>query len=810
MFNKPPLPESTLQSLVENDYSALLICNEKYVLKAICIDQSISASTLQGIELKEWLPAELLSGEKLRALVSLPDIRKQRYFIASITRLPKDKSHLNVLVSLQPAPELNRENEQGSPSLLSVYKSTVLDKAPIFLYTLDYRTKLFVEGLEYFSNLLGYTQEEFEAMPEGVYSTVHPDDIPVVQEQEKQLAASDDKDVIPADFRVQKKDGEWIWIQVHSTIYARDDNGEATIEIGSIHQIQKDFETEQALRRKDKYYRTLVENSYDCILMYDRNMQVTYISPSVTRVTGYTEEDLVGKSLATFIYEEDRDEAEANLRYVAEHPDALSVVERRINHKDGHLLWIESRLVNHLDDPDIQGVTVNFHVITERKQAEQKIHNLANYDPLTQLPNRYLLRKRLLKGLADSVKNESKLALMYIDLDRFKEINDTLGHSVGDALLQTVAKTINKCLRSSDTLARVGGDEFTIVLPETSEKEARHIAERILQQFRTPFQADSNTVQTGASIGISIFPDHSKKAEDLFRYADIAMYSAKKERNQYQLYELRHSERENRRRSVEKKLKTAIANDSLRLYYQPRVDIRTGLIKSVEALCRWYDPDHGDISPSVFIPIAEESTLVHELSQQVTDLACKQIVSWRNMGIDTAVALNLSIKDLRNFNLLNQFADTMRTYDIPGSSLEVEITESAAMTDVVNTVKVLNQFKELGIKLSIDDFGKGYSSLAYLSQLPVDNLKIDMYFVSQLSSQRQDRMTNVNIIRSIISLAQSLELHTVAEGVETMQQMSILQSLGCDMGQGMLFCRPMSATAITELLREGKVNFASQ
>lgn len=811
MFNKPPLPESTLQSLVENDYSALLICNEKYVLKAICIDKSIPASTLQGIELKEWLPAELLSGEKLRALVSLPDIPKQRYFIASITRLPKDKSHLNVLVSLQPAPELNREHEEdSSPSLLSVYKDTVLNKAPIFLYTLDYRSQLFVEGLEYFSNLLGYTQEEFEAMPKGVYSTVHPDDIPVVQEQEKLLAASDDKDVIPADFRVKKKDGEWIWIQVHSTIYARDDNGEAIIEIGSIHQIQKDFKTEQALRRKDKYYRTLVENSYDCILMYDRDMQVTYISPSVTRVTGYTEEDLVGKSLATFIYEEDREEAEANLRYVAENPDALSVVERRINHKDGHLLWIESRLVNHLDDPDIQGVTVNFHVITERKQAEQKIHNLANYDPLTQLPNRYLLRKRLLKGLADSVKNESKLALMYIDLDRFKEINDTLGHSVGDALLQTVAKTINKCLRSSDTLARVGGDEFTIVLPETSEKEARHIAERILQQFRTPFQADSHTVQTGASIGISIFPDHSKKAEDLFRYADIAMYSAKKERNQYQLYELRHSERENRRRSVEKKLKTAIANDNLRLYYQPRVDIRTGLIKSVEALCRWYDPDHGDISPSVFIPIAEESTLVHELSQQVTDLACKQIVNWRNMGIDTAVALNLSIKDLRNFNLLNQFADTMRTYDIPGNALEVEITESAAMTDVVNTVKVLNQFKELGVKLSIDDFGKGYSSLAYLSQLPVDNLKIDMYFVSQLSSQRQDRMTNVNIIRSIISLAQSLELHTVAEGVETMQQMSILQSLGCDMGQGMLLCRPMSATAITELLREGKVNFASK
>lgn len=451
MFSKPPLPESTLQSLVENDYSAVLVCNDKYVIKAICIDKSIPASTLQGIELKEWLPAELLSGEKLRAVVSLPDIRKERYFIASITRLPKDKSHLNVLVSLQPAPELNLNDQETTPSLLSIYKNTVLDKAPIFIYVLDYRTQLFVEGLEYFSELLGYSQEEFEAMPDGVYSTVHPDDMDIVKAQEKKLAESGDKEVVPADFRVRRKDGEWIWIQIHSTIYARDDKGNAIIEIGSIHQIQKDFETEHALRRKDKYYRTLVENSYDCILMYDQNMNVTYISPSVTRVTGYTEQDLVGKTLDTFIYEEDREEAAANLRYVAENPGALSVVERRINHKDGHVLWIESRLVNHLNDPDIQGVTVNFHVITERKQAERKIHNLANYDPLTQLPNRYLLRKRLLKGLADSVKNDSKLALMYIDLDRFKEINDTLGHSVGDALLQTVAKTIHKCLRSSDT-----------------------------------------------------------------------------------------------------------------------------------------------------------------------------------------------------------------------------------------------------------------------------------------------------------------------------------------------------------------------
>ena len=806
MFNKSPLPESTLQSVFANDYSAVLLCNENYVVKVVCLDKTITASSLQGVDYKQWLPSELLNGQHKRALVGLPAGHPKQQFVATITHLPKSQSHLNILIALQPLPTLPFDQSDDT-NRVADYKQTILENAPIFIYVLDYQTKLFTEGLDNYADLLGYSVAELEQMSDGVYSTIHPDDVPVVEEQEKQLLSSKNRTVVPVEFRVQHKSGEWVCIQVHSTIYARGEDNQPTIEIGSVHKISKDLEAEKALKQQDKYFRTLVANSYDCILMYNKDYEVTFISPSVTKVTGYTEQDLIGQKLVDFIYEEDKEASAANLKYVADHPQAISIAERRINHKDGHMLWVESRMVNHLDDPDIQGVTINFHDITERKQAEKKIHNLANYDSLTQLPNRYLFRKRLLKGLADSVKNKSKLALMYIDLDKFKDINDTLGHAIGDALLQSVAKTVQKCLRSTDTLARVGGDEFAIVLPETSEQEAGFIAERILDQFRGPFKADNHMVQSGASIGISIFPHHSKKADDLFRFADIAMYCAKRESNQYQFYQLKHSEKEDQRRTIEKKLKTAISNGDLRLYYQPRVDIQTGIIKSVEALCRWYDPDSGDISPGVFIPIAEESTLVNELSKLVTDIACKQVVSWRNMGIDTTVALNLSIKDLKNFNIVKQFADTMTMYDIAGESLEIEITESAAMTDVINTVKVLNQFKELGIKLSIDDFGKGYSSLAYLSQLPVDNLKIDMYFVSQLGSQKRDRLINVNIIRSIISLAQSLDLHTVGEGIETVQQMSILKSLGCDMGQGMLYCRPLSANAITEILRQGIITF---
>lgn len=808
MSNIPPIPESLLQSICQQDFTAILICNQDAVVNVFSHNHSLSASKLMGLEYRKWLPKELIEGKVKRTIVNLPDISSEDEYVASIITLPKGNSLFEVAITLQAVPA-NLLDDATDLNKVDMYQKTLISQLPLCIFYLDYRTQLFTQGLDDFAELLGYTADEIREMPEGVYTLIHPGDEAIVIDQEKALANAKENTLIGVKFRMQHKNGTWQWFQVNSIIAERNDAGEPISEIGTVMPVFQPLSEYESLQQQERYYKKLVENSYDCILVIDKDFYVTYMSPSVTTVTGYTEEDLVGKRFAPYVYEEDREDSAEHVKFVSDNPGMLSVVERRINHKKGHVIWIESRLANHFDDPAIQGVTINFHDITERKKSESKIHNLANYDPLTQLPNRYLLKKRLLKGLADASKKSHKLAFMYIDLDRFKEINDTLGHTVGDALLKSVAKTIQGCLRDSDTLARVGGDEFAIVLPNSSEKEAGAIAARILEQFRTPFRADDHTVQTGASIGISFYPKHTEKSEDLFRFADIAMYSAKKDRNSYEFYQLKHTEQENRRRSTEKKLKLAIANGDLRLYYQPRVDIQTGVIKSVEALCRWYDPESGDISPGLFIPIAEETTLINDLSKLVTDMACRQVNEWRNMGIDTTVALNLSIKDLKNFNIVRQFSDAMAMYNLDGSSLEVEITESAAMTDVLNTVKVLNQFKELDIKLSIDDFGKGYSSLAYLSQLPVDNLKIDMYFVSQLGSQKRDRVINVNIIRSIISLAQSLGLHTVGEGIETVQQMSILKSLGCDMGQGMLYCRPMSANAITDILQQGTISFPS-
>lgn len=808
-----PVLEPILKSLCQQDYAVVLLCNDTHVIKAFTLDKRIQAPDLVGVELEHWLPHDILSpkntsSENKRCVVTLPDVRDSDQYLASYIELADTNSLLKKAIALQYLPHQNWVQTESKQ--VDRYKNVLLSKLPITFFYLDYQSKIFSEGLEEFAEVLGYEPDDIRALDDGVYSLIHPQDMDAVDEQERSLALAGDKELVDVKLRMKAKNGEWHWFQANSMIYERDENNEPTSEIGALMPIFDDEQANENLRRQEHYFKRLVENSYDCVLVYDRDFNVTYISPSVEKITGYTSEEILGDGFLQYIYEDDREAAKENITWVVENPGSSSVIERRVIHKEGHLIWIESRLANRLDDPYTQGVTINFHDISERKKAEEKVHKLANYDPLTQLPNRYLLKKRLVDGLSQALKAQTKLALMYIDLDRFKEINDSLGHSIGDVLLNSVATMIQGCLRESDTLARIGGDEFAIVLPDTNEKEAGAIATRILEQFKSPFMAGPHMVQTGTSIGISIYPTHTTSSEDLFRFADIAMYAAKKDRNAYQFYQLHHTEQENRKRHTEKKLKQAIANDELRLYYQPRVDIQTGEILSVEALCRWYDSDSGDVSPGLFIPIAEETGLINDLSKSVIIMACKQIRAWKNKGLSVRVALNLSIRDLQNFNIVRQFSEAMTLYDVESDLLEVEITESAAMTDVINTVKVLNEFKELGIKLSIDDFGKGYSSLAYLSQLPVDHLKIDMYFISQLGSQKKDRLTNINIIRSIISLAQSLGLDTVGEGIETVQQMSILKSLGCDMGQGMLYCRPLSANAITETLEKGFIKFPSQ
>lgn len=814
------IPDAELfTAMVENSFDSLLLCEQDGTIFRVFSQKTSLALNSPGDLVGRSVATIFPQLDKAQLSARWDRLIRGHQRRASLELNYFDKNGIPVHTQLQLFNLLNQPGIKGIVAAISRLdseinpfpddeslqrlKQKIFHSAPVILYVLDLKTKLFLEGLRQFAEILEMQVEDIQAQPEGVYSLIHPEDFEQVKSQEEKLANAPDGHVESVEFRLRTGTGDWLWVQVNSSICKRDEAGTPTIEIGSIYNITARKKAEAELDQRERYYRALVEHGYDCIMLYDDEGFIRYASPAATLVTGYSPEEMIGRAGLDFVHEEDREAAAQGLAEVREHPDSIKLIQRRLIHKSGRVVWIESRLTNLLEDPDVNGVVINFRDVTERKLADRRINHLANYDVLTDLPNRRLFMHRLYKGLVKAIKNQDSLALMYIDLDRFKDVNDTLGHHVGDDLLVEVSGALSTCLRESDTLARVGGDEFTIVLPGADRRQAEMVAERILRKFKEPFKAGEHTVDMSASIGISLFPEDSKKAEELFRFSDIAMYEAKSKRNRFSFYFQEDKSRIEQKLTLEKKLRYAIETDVLKVYYQARVDIKTGMIHSLEALCRWYDDDLGDISPAVFIPLAEESGMIHDLGRLMLEKICAQLVKWRAAQIDVPVAINLSIKELQRPDIVTQFRSALHRYGLDGSRLEIEITESTAMTDVEHSVKVLNQFKALGLKLSIDDFGKGYSSLSYLTQFPVDNLKIDQFFIAELTGEAKSRSTNTSIVRAIIGLAGSLGLKTVAEGVESSHQESLLMTMGCQLVQGHFYCRPMAGSAISPILEKG-------
>lgn len=439
--------------------------------------------------------------------------------------------------------------------------------------------------------------------------------------------------------------------------------------------------------------------------------------------------------------------------------------------------------------------------ITDRKNRERQIETLARYDPLTGLPNRRLLQERGQNAIELAARHGRQVGVLYMDLDRFKDINDTQGHDVGDALLISVAERFHDCVRSSDTVARLGGDEFAFLLPETGKERALEVAERLLRIFDTPFQAAAITAQLGASIGVVSYPEDGESLADLLKNADIAMYEAKGKGLGYSVFRSEHAQKITKRVSLEQALRKAVENEELALHYQPRVLTADGSIHSVEALARWEHPVHGWVSPAEFIPIAESSGVIHAMGKSLLQAACRQLVTWREQAIHVRVALNVSVLELQRADFVAQVEGTLQHYGIDGDTLEIEITESAAMTNPEINVTTLSALKALGVHIAIDDFGTGYSSLNYLKRLPVDSLKVDRSFVRDMTFDP----TDAGIIESIVTLAKSMSLQTVAEGVETPEQGLALRRLECDYLQGYLFTQPLSAQDIESLLKKGRM-----
>ncbi|MCW9017174.1 MAG: EAL domain-containing protein, partial [Kangiellaceae bacterium] len=455
------------------------------------------------------------------------------------------------------------------------------------------------------------------------------------------------------------------------------------------------------------------------------------------------------------------------------------------------------------DENTFVGIVVAFQDITERKRTEEKLAHLAQYDALTGLLNRNAFIKQAEQSISRARRNRQSIALLFLDLDRFKQVNDNLGHEVGDYILTESASRLKKCTRNGDILSRLGGDEFTVILESVmSNRTAAIVAEKIIKTLSQPFVVNNNEIFIGASIGIAKFPESAYDAEALLRCADIAMYKVKKkERNSYRFFTYEMQKEVMQELELENQLRCAMDKNQFQLHYQVKCCPYINKIVGIEALLRWFRSDDESIKPDLFIPKAEEMGLILPIGRWVLETVAKQISEWLKLGLideEFSISVNLSMKQLMDDNLLDEIKEILSSTEIPATCLELEVTESIMMEEPVATIDILNQLHQLGIRLSIDDFGTGYSSLNYLRQMPLDTLKIDRSFIQDIGISQQ----NETIIKAITALSHNLELKVVAEGVEIERQLKFLKQHECDYIQGYYFGRPVPADEMTKVLKE--------
>lgn len=451
----------------------------------------------------------------------------------------------------------------------------------------------------------------------------------------------------------------------------------------------------------------------------------------------------------------------------------------------------------------------NAREIEEVKQARQSLDYMAHFDHLTGLPNRTLLKDRVDQAIYHAHRNQCMIGVLFLDLDNFKVVNDTIGHTCGDALLKSVSQRISDCLREGDTAVRLGGDEFIVLLPDLSDtQDAAKVADKILELLKSPFMIERHEVYASASIGISIYPHNAKNMEGLLSTADGAMYYAKKlGKNNYQFFTPEMNSSAQKYLKLEKHLRRALEQDEFVLHYQPQVDVKTGMIIGMEALIRWMSPELGMVSPADFIPLAEDTGLIVPIGAWVLKMACLQARFWQQNGFPVRVAVNLSSRQFHQVQnqqqsqhpLLDAVLTALDEADLPPELLELEITEGILMQQLDATMDILNTLKNIGVRLSIDDFGTGYSSLSYLKRFPIDILKIDKSFVNDITTDPSDKA----IVAAITAMAQQLKLEVVAEGVETLAQLEFLRELQCNFVQGYYFSKPVSSDKVMSVHQQG-------
>ncbi len=572
---------------------------------------------------------------------------------------------------------------------------------------------------------------------------------------------------------------------------------------------QRQLATLDQLGRGEERLRMLAENASDTISRLDPAGRYLYVSRSILPTTGYHDVDLLGRPAVDFAHPDDRALLLADRAALLHRPETRTV-SYRFRHKDGHYVWLEVNIRPVLDDNGrmLEFVAVS-RDITQRKQADAQIEFLAHHDPLTGLPNRLLGKDRMEVVIRRVGRGKGKAALLFLDLDHFKKVNDSLGYPIGDELLKLVAARLRECLHETDTLCRQGGDEFLILMGDIREAEAASLtAETILACLGHPFVVDGQDLYMSASIGIAVYPDDGADFDTLFQRADIAMYHAKEMgRNAYRFFAEQMNADSSEYLGLRNGLRRALERNELLLHYQPQVDLRSGRVIGVEALVRWNHPEFGIVPPGRFIPVAEESGLIVPIGTWVLNEACRQAAAWRDAGLTGLVmAVNLSAAQFKRGDLLQIVTDALAASALRPDLLELELTESILISDTAKVLATVDQLKELGVKLSIDDFGTGYSCLAYLKRFRVDRLKIDQSFVRHITTDPNDAA----IVQAIVQLARSLGLRTVAEGVETEPAMHALAALGCDDAQGYYFAKPMKASEAEDFLLDATIAPARQ
>ena len=557
-----------------------------------------------------------------------------------------------------------------------------------------------------------------------------------------------------------------------------------------------------ARRDADAWYRSLIDNAADAITVLERDGTIRFQTPSIEDILGYRAEALAGTNLADAVHPDDREWVEAQFARIRRRPGAAdgSVVVRW-RHRDGSYRSVESRVANLLGDPAVRGIVVNSRDVTDRVALEEQLTRRAFHDGLTGLANRALFVDRLEHALYAGNPREERLAVVFIDLDDFRKVNDSLGHSAGDELLRICARRLTERLAAGDTAARLGGDEFAVLLESGATPEAAgQMASYLLEALSEPVELHGRRMVVSASAGVALVSRREQPpAEEVLRNADIALYRAKEDGSgRYRLFEERMHAALLRRLELEAELRRAIAAGQFALQYQPIVEADGETVVGVEALVRWEHPERGTIAPAQFIPVAEQAGLIELLGSWILREAVRQAADWHRAGVGGGalwISVNLSVEQLANPALVGEVELALRDFGLPPELLVLELTESAVMRDVVTATLRLDAIAALGVRIGVDDFGEGHSSLAYLASLPLHMLKIPKTFVDGLGEPE----ANVALVRAIVELARSFGLRTIAEGIEDREQLAPLLRLGCDLAQGYLFARPASAADVAAL-----------